>query len=72
MKINHQKTKEKFEEACYSQAKVARSLKIGKTIFCRVLQGNYPSMESDLAKKVICKLRELGVLVFDPEDQKAA
>jgi hypothetical protein len=72
MKINHDKTKAAFDVAGFSQAKVARQMDppINNVIFSLVLNGTYSHMSSTRAVRVINKLRDLGVLVEEPDTEE--
>lgn len=70
MNINHVETKKRFDEA-FSQAKIVRTMGgISGPLFSLVLSGKYEHMNGPRALKVVAKLRDLGVLVEEPDTEE--
>lgn len=70
MIIDFVKTSEKAKVLNLSE--VARQCDVSRQMVVEVSRGVYPCMHTALAKKVLDKLRELGVLVEQEDVDKAA
>jgi len=55
--------------ACLSQSKLARCLKVEKTLISLLIRGKYKSMKGRKAKRVLEDLRSRGVLVELPDEE---
>jgi hypothetical protein len=65
LKIDHGKTMERCK--LINRAEVARQCGVSQPVVLHVVRGDYPYMDSDGAKRIIAKLRELNLLVLVEE-----
>lgn len=70
MRINHSETMKRCK--LINRAEVARQCGCSDVLVLYVIRGTYQSMDSEMAQRVLAKLRELNVLVEEPEIEQAA